>query len=108
MQGRPHRHLGGFQIDPSGLAPLLQHHPQELIYFPPDLLPDRFRRFFSCSFGVSSSTGRKRQIAVLVSTNVSGGEDRSIKAGPVGTKVPTLDGGERGDHYEVRFFAAEF
>ena len=40
--------------------------------------------------------------------DVSGGEDRSIKAGPVGTKAPTLDGGERGDHYEVRFFAAEF
>ncbi len=49
VQGRAHRHLRRFQIEASGLAPILENHPQELIYFARDLLPDRFRRFFSRS-----------------------------------------------------------
>jgi hypothetical protein len=69
VQGGAHRPLGRFQIETPGLPPLLKNHPQELTYRARDLLPDRFRRFFSCAFGLSSSTGRKRQIAVLVSTN---------------------------------------
>jgi len=69
VQGRAYGHLRGFQIEASGLAPILKNHPQELIYFARDLPPDRFRRFFSWSVCASSWAGRKRQIAVLVSTN---------------------------------------
>ena len=69
MQGCAYRHLRGFQIEASGLVPVLKNHPQEPIYFAPDLLPDRFRRFFSWSVCASSAAGRKRQRAVLVSTN---------------------------------------
>src|SRR5262245_22262547 len=69
MQGGAHGHLCGLQIQVPRLAPLLENHPQELIYFARDLLLDRCRRFFSCSVSGSSSTGRKRQIAALVSTN---------------------------------------
>jgi hypothetical protein len=39
---------------------------------------------------------------------VSGGEDGSIVALPVGTKASALVGGERGDHDQVWFFAGEF
>jgi hypothetical protein len=69
VQGRAHGHLRGFQIQAPGLAPLLEDDPQQLIYFARDLLLDRFRRFFSCSVGESSSVGRKRQISALVPTN---------------------------------------
>jgi hypothetical protein len=47
VQGRAYGHLCGFQIEASGLVPVLKNHPQELIYFARDLLPDRFRRSFS-------------------------------------------------------------
>lgn len=64
VQGGTHGHLRGLQIEAPGLAPILENHPQELVYFPRDLLPDRFPRFFSWSVSDSSS-----QMAVLVSTN---------------------------------------
>ena len=69
VQGRAHRHLRCFQVEAPCPAPVLENHPQELIYFARDLLPDRFRRFFSWSVCDSSWAGRRRQIAVLVSTN---------------------------------------
>jgi hypothetical protein len=69
MQGRPHGHLDGFQIQPAGLAPAGKDHAQKLVYFARDFLVDRFRRFFSCSVCGSGSTGRERQIWVLVWTN---------------------------------------
>jgi hypothetical protein len=40
-----------------------------MVYFARDFLADRFRRFFSCSVCGSGSTGRERQISVLVWTN---------------------------------------
>ena len=53
----------------SALAPVLKDHPQELIYFAPNLLPDRLRRFFLGPSATRRGVGCKRQMAVLVSTN---------------------------------------
>ena len=66
MHGRTHSHLGRLQIEATRLAPLLENHPQQLVYFARDLLADRFRRFFSSGDNVSS-TGRARQISALTS-----------------------------------------
>ena len=71
VQGGTHGHLNGFQVEAPRPAPLLENDPQELIYFARDLLPDRFRRFFSCPLNSSSpSTGRNWQIFSLTSTRV--------------------------------------
>src|SRR5438094_3953252 len=67
MQGRAHRHLHGVQIQPTRLAALLENNAQELVYFAPHFLADRFGRFFSWLERAGSSTGRKRQIASLTS-----------------------------------------
>jgi hypothetical protein len=40
------RHLDGFQIQVTGLATILKHHTQELVYCVRDLVPDGFDRFF--------------------------------------------------------------
>ena len=50
VESRAHGHLGPFQIDAPRVAPILEHHPQELFYFARDFLPDRFDRFFSAPF----------------------------------------------------------
>jgi hypothetical protein len=49
------------------LAALLENDAQQLVYFARDLLPDRFRRFFSSGERLSS-TGRKRQIFSFTSS----------------------------------------
>ena len=69
MEGGAQGHLRGFQVEAPALASILKDHPQELISFARDLPPEGFGRFFSCSVGDSSAAGRKRQMAVLVSTN---------------------------------------
>ena len=46
MYGRTRGGFDGFQIQTSGLAPVLENHTQELLYFPCDLLADGFERFF--------------------------------------------------------------
>src|SRR5208282_5257460 len=66
---RAHGHLGRFEIESPRVASILEHHPQELFYFAPDLLPDRFDRFFFSSVSGCSSRGRKRQISALVPRN---------------------------------------
>jgi hypothetical protein len=40
-----------------------------LIYFAPDFLADRWRRFFPWTDGAASSIGRKRRTEALTSTN---------------------------------------
>jgi len=69
MHGGPHRHLDGFQVQPACSPEVLKDDPQQPAYFAFDFLPDRFRRFFSCSDNVSS-TGRERQMSSFVSINV--------------------------------------
>jgi hypothetical protein len=71
VQGGAHRHLRGFQIEAPRLAPILENHPQELIYFARDLLSDRLGRFFSCALkSCSPSTARHWQIFSLTSIRV--------------------------------------
>src|SRR6266700_3549632 len=69
MHGRTHHHLDGFQIDMARLAALLENDTQQLVYFPRDLLADRFGRFFSSALGASSSTGRNLQTCSLTSNS---------------------------------------
>lgn len=69
MHRRAHCHLDGFQIQIAGLAARVKDHSQQLVYFAPDLLADRFRLFFSAGDIPSSPTGRKRQICSLTRTS---------------------------------------
>jgi hypothetical protein len=69
VHGRTHSHFDGFQIQAACFALAAENNPQKLVYFARDFLADRFRRFFSCSVGVSLSAGLKRQISAFVSTN---------------------------------------
>jgi hypothetical protein len=50
VESRAHGHLGRLQIDVPRVAPIPEHHAQELFYFAPDLLSERFDRFFSAPF----------------------------------------------------------
>jgi hypothetical protein len=68
LHGRAYRHLDSFQIEMAGLWAALEDQAQQLVYFPPDLLLDRVRRFFSCGDSVSS-IGRTRQIFSFTSRN---------------------------------------
>ena len=68
MHRRTHSHFDGFQIQAPRLAPTVEDDAQQLIYFSCDFLVDRFGRFFSCSLGGVSSTGRSRQIFSLIFT----------------------------------------
>jgi len=68
MQGRTHRHFGGFQIQMACFAAALEQDAEQLVYFARDLLVDRRGRFFSSGERVSS-TGRARQILSLTSSN---------------------------------------
>ena len=61
MHRRPHGHLDRFQIQLTGLAPILKNYVQQRTYFAFDFVPDCFRRFFSCGVRVPS-TGLDRQI----------------------------------------------
>src|SRR5450759_4756775 len=65
MHSRAHRHLDGFQIESSRLAPVAEDDTQQLVYFARDFLTDRFSRFFSWADSTDSCTGRKRQISSL-------------------------------------------
>jgi hypothetical protein len=65
---RPHPHLDRFQIQTAGLAAAREQDAQKLVYFARDFLADRFGRFFPSGESVSS-TGRRRQILRLTSTN---------------------------------------
>ena len=68
MHRRPHSHFDGFQVQLTSLAAVAKDDPEQPAYFAFDLLPDRFRRFFS--WGVSvSSRGLARQIFSFVSIN---------------------------------------
>ena len=69
MQGGRHGHLDGFQVQAATVTAIVEDHAQKLVYFLRDLLLDRVPRFFSCAVGASSSTGRRRQICSLTSTN---------------------------------------
>jgi hypothetical protein len=46
MHGRTDCRFQRFQIHTARLMAGLEHHPQQLLYFARDLLPDRFGRFF--------------------------------------------------------------
>ena len=59
----------GFQVNAARLAAVLKYDAQPPVYFTGNFLPDRFSRFVSRGCGTASSTGRKRQIRVLTSTN---------------------------------------
>ena len=67
--GSAHRRLHRFEIKMPGLAPTVEKHAQELIYFARDFLADRVCRFLSRPDDGSSSIGRRQQILVLASTN---------------------------------------
>src|SRR5208283_2129233 len=69
MQGRAHRHLDRFQIETARRAASAEDDAQQLVYFAPDFLADRFRRFFSSGVISSSGTGRKRHICSLTTTS---------------------------------------
>jgi hypothetical protein len=45
VQSRAHGPLGCFQINAPRVAPIPEHHPQEVPGFSRDLLPERFDRF---------------------------------------------------------------
>jgi hypothetical protein len=64
---RTSSHLDRLQIETARLTALLENDAQQLVYFARDLLPDRFRRFFSSGERLSS-TGRKRQIFSFTSS----------------------------------------
>ena len=71
MQGVARRLLDGFKIEHTAVAPFGEHNSQQPTYFFADFLLDRFDRFFSCDVrSMSSSTGRRRQIAILTSTKL--------------------------------------
>ena len=59
----------GFEVQAAGLAAILKDGVQKPVYFAGNFLLDRFSRFFSCGCDLASSTGRRRQIRVLISTN---------------------------------------
>jgi hypothetical protein len=61
----PHFHR--LQLDAARPAPFAKRHSQKFGYLLPDLLLNRFGRFFSCGDKVSS-TGRARQSSALVTT----------------------------------------
>jgi hypothetical protein len=61
--------IEGGRRAPHGLhAPLVENHPQKLIYLARALLPNRFGRFFPWCVSNSSAGGRRRQISALVPT----------------------------------------
>jgi hypothetical protein len=68
VHGDARRCFDCFQIETARAAESGKDDIEKLIYFADDLLPDRFGRFFSCAVKVCS-TGRKRQIFSLTSTN---------------------------------------
>ena len=69
MHSRTDNALDRFQIEPTLVAAFLKDNAQKTIYFADDRALDFFGRFFSCSVASACSTGRKRQICVLTSTN---------------------------------------
>src|SRR5882672_12460114 len=69
VHGGSHRRLDRFQIEPTFAATLLKNNLQEPVYFAGNFLLDCLRRFFSWAVCSVCSTGRKRQILRLTSTN---------------------------------------
>src|ERR1017187_7687241 len=70
MHGGSHSGLDRFQIDPAiVVAALLKNNPKEPIYYAGDFFLDCRRRFFSWAVCSVCSTGRRRQIFRLTSTN---------------------------------------
>jgi hypothetical protein len=69
MHRRADDGFDGFEVEPTGLAAILKDRVQQPVYFAGNFPLDRFGRFFSCGCGVVSSSGRRRQICVLISTN---------------------------------------
>src|ERR1019366_7577280 len=69
VHGGSHSGLDRIQIVAAAGAVLLKNHPKEAVYFAGNFLLDRLRRFFSWAVCSVCSTGRKRQIFRLTSTN---------------------------------------
>ena len=69
MHCRTQGHLDSFEVQMTGLATVLKDDPEQSAYFAFDFLPDRFCRFFSCGFSVSSK-GLTRQMFSFVSIKV--------------------------------------
>ena len=69
VHGGPHSGLDRIQIVAAAGAALLKNQPQEAVYFAGNFLLDRLRRFFPWAVCSVCSTGRKRQIFRLTSTN---------------------------------------
>ena len=70
MHGASQSGLDRFQIEPAMIASILKHSPQEPVYLAGNFLLDCLRRFFSWAVCTVCSTGRKRQILRLTSTNL--------------------------------------
>lgn len=69
MHGGTDNGFHRLQIEPALVAAFLKNNAQKTIYFADDRALDFFGRFFSCGVASACSTGRKRQICVLTSTN---------------------------------------
>ena len=69
MHGGSQSGLDRFQIELAIVAAVLKNNPQEPVYFADNFLLDCLRRFFSWAVCSVCSTGRKRQILRLTSTN---------------------------------------
>src|SRR5215467_11536826 len=67
MHRRTDDGFDGFEVETTGLAPILKNRVQQPVYFAGNFLLDRLSRFFSSVCGVASSTGRRRQILRLMS-----------------------------------------
>src|SRR6266853_6375965 len=68
MQHRPDQHLGGAEVQVTGLVQAVEDDLQKALHLLRDLELDRFGRFFSWG-DRESSTGRARQIFSLTSSN---------------------------------------
>ena len=69
VYSRSQSSLDGFQIERAATTALLKNNPQEAVYFAGHCLLHGLRRFFSAAVCTVCSTGRKRQIFRLTSTN---------------------------------------
>ena len=69
MHGGADGSFDRFQVKAAGLAAVLKDDVQQAVYFAGNFFLDDFRRFFSWAVDSVCSTGRKRQIFRLTSTN---------------------------------------